>query len=223
MVRHFHPPRAAVVAALLASSAADGQEATPAPPPPDAAGSGQVNLFEGFETHVLDNGLRVWFRHIPGAANTTAAVSVPYGRDMDPVGKEQTAHFVEHMLFGDHRGRTEEEIKDEIESVGGRRNGLTTNDRTFYYATVPADFGLLGIEWLSRIVEPHDMEPEVVDLNRQPVALEIRARPREFFDHVWAILNPEWLRWPGSWERDFGIPAMVDRYERVWRRLARRR
>ena len=60
MVRHLHSPRAAVVAALLASSAAGGQEAIPASPPPDAAGSGQVNLFEGFETHVLDNGLRVW-------------------------------------------------------------------------------------------------------------------------------------------------------------------
>lgn len=58
-------------------------------------------------------------------------VSVPYGWDLDPEGKGELAHFTEHMLFSDHRGRTEEEIKDEIELRGGERNAFTTPDRTF--------------------------------------------------------------------------------------------
>jgi predicted Zn-dependent peptidase len=175
----------------------------------------QENLFAGFETHVLDNGLRVWFRRIPGAANTSVAISIPYGWDMDPRGREETAHFVEHMLFGDHRGMTEEEIKDQVESVGGRRNGFTTPDRTFYYVTLPAERGMFAIEWLSRVVEPHEMAPDVVERNRQPVALEIRARPRELFDHLAALLQPEWLARADSWEREFGLVTRQGRkYDR---------
>lgn len=213
----MHAPRptvqrqAALAAAVLIAVAGpvSGQHAEPAPSVPSSHGdpdpTPSENLFAGFETHVLENGLRVWFRHIPGAANTSVGVSIPYGADMDPRGKEEVAHYLEHMLFSDHRGLTEEEIKDQVESIGGRRNGFTTADQTFYYVTLPAQHGLFGIEWLSRIVEPHDMAPEIVARNRQPVALEIRAQPRELFDHIEAVLDPDWLRPPGFWEREFGL------------------
>jgi len=199
---------AALCLMVLPSAALFGQSAGP---DVDTVAAGQENLFAGFETHVLENGLRVWFRHIPGAANTSVGISIPYGWDMDPRGKEETAHFLEHMLFGDHRGMTEEEIKDQVEAVGGRRNGFTTSDHTFYYVTMPAELGLVGVEWLSRIVEPHEMDPDVVERNRQPVALEIRARPRELFDHIGALLDPEWLRRAPMWEREFGIVTRQSR------------
>ena len=173
------------------------------------------NPFAGFETHVLDNGLRLWYRHLPGAPNASMGVSVPYGWDLDPEGKGELAHFTEHMLFSDHRGRTEEEIKDEIESRGGERNAFTTPDRTFYYVTLPTEHGLFGLEWLSRIIEPHAMLSGVVDSNRQPVALEIRARPRQLFDHLGAWLDPNWLRRPSFWAREFGLETRLDtRYDR---------
>jgi len=70
---------------------------------------------------------------------------------MDPRGKEETAHFLEHMLFGDHRSLTELEIKEQVDSLGGSGNGYTSPNRTFYYVTLPAEFGLLGIEWLATI------------------------------------------------------------------------
>ena len=74
---------------ILVPSLLAGQTPTPAPgAPPDSVratpGTHQENLFAGFATHVLENGLRVWFRRIPGAANTSVAVSIPYGWDMDP-------------------------------------------------------------------------------------------------------------------------------------------
>lgn len=183
-----------------------GQEAEP--PRPE-------NPFSGFETHVLDNGLRLWHRNLPGAANTSVGMAVPYGWDQDPRGKEELAHFTEHMLFSDHRGRSEEEIKDQVESLGGRRNGSTSADHTFYYVTLPNQHGLFGVEWLSRILEPHAVDPAGVERNRQPVALEIRARPRELFDHLAAWLNPEWLQREPFWEREFGLETRAAReYDR---------
>ncbi|GMR13929.1 MAG: hypothetical protein BMS9Abin29_2155 [Gemmatimonadota bacterium] len=177
----------------------------------------KADPFGGFETHFLRNGLKIWYRRLPGAPNVSVSVGIPYGWDRDIRGKEELAHFTEHMLFSDHDGRTESEIKDAIEGLGGRRNGYTTPDHTWYYVTIAKEHGLFAIEWLSRIVSPHTMDPKVVDRNRQPVALEINARPREFFELLGAFLNPEWLRVPGYWEREFG---MVTRDARAYDRYA---
>lgn len=170
-----------------------------------------TNPFADFQTHRLPNGVKLWIRALPGATNTSVSVGVPFGADSDPVGKEGTAHLLEHMLFSDHDGRTEQAIKEDIEGRGGRRNGFTTADQTWYYATVEREQGLFALEWLSRIVSPHSMEGDLVERNRQPVALELGAQPREIFDHLWALLSPAWLRPPGFWEREFGLATTGDR------------
>lgn len=186
------------------------------PPGPDTL----PDPFAGVETWTLENGLKVWYARLPGAPNVTASVSVPYGRDRDPPGKEELAHFTEHMLFSDHRGRSEEEIAREIEDRGGRRNGLTTADQTFYYVTIGREHGLFAVEWLHGIVSPHAMEPDVVERNRRPVALEIGARPPELFDLVHDhFLDPAPLRLPGFWEREFGLRTRRSRQVDRWRSL----
>ena len=187
----------------------------------DTVATGTLNPFAGFETHHLSNGVKVWFKRLEGAANVSVSAGVPVGADADPRGKEQLAHFTEHMLFGDHNGRTEQEIKDAVEGLGGRRNGMTYRDHTWYYVTIAREHGLFAIEWLAGIMSPHAMEPEVVERSRQPVENEIGARPREFFDHLGALLSPEWLRPPDFYEREFGIENERDLIPDYWTSLRR--
>ncbi len=177
------------------------------------------NPFAGFETHFLSNGVKIWFKQLPGAPNVSVSAGVPVGSDADPPGREQLAHFTEHMLFSDHGGRSEQEIKDAVEGIGGRRNGFTYRDRTWYYVTIGREHGLFAIEWLAGILSPHEMDPAVVDRGRQPVENEIRARPREFFDHLVAALNPGWLAFPDFWEREFGIERLRAPFPDMWRSL----
>ena len=177
------------------------------------------NPFADFETHRLSNGVRVWFKQLQGAPNVSVSAGVAVGSDADPPGREQLAHFTEHMLFSDHDGRTEQEIKDAVEGLGGRRNGITYPDHTWYYVTIGAEHGLFAIEWLAGILSPHEMDPEVVERGRQPVENEIGARPRELLDHVQALLNPSWLSPPGFWEREFGIERRRDPNPYLWRSL----
>ena len=226
---------AALVAILLAASPlvaerARGQETGETGPPradASAVGTNGVaaretapsNPFAGFETHFLSNGVKVWFKHLAGAPNVSVSAGVPVGSDADPAGKEQLAHFTEHMLFSDHDGRTEQEIKEAVEGIGGRRNGFTYRDRTWYYVTIGREHGLFAIEWLAGILSPHEMDPAVVDRGRQPVENEIRARPREFFDHLVAALNPGWLAPPDFWEREFGIERLRAPFPDMWRSL----
>ena len=193
----------------------------PFAPGPGNAQDTAVNPFAGFETHRLSNGVKVWFKRLDGAANVSISAGVPVGADADPPGKEQLAHFTEHMLFSDHNGRTEQEIKDAVEGLGGRRNGTTFRDHTWYYVTIAREHGLFAIEWLAGIMSPHAMEPEVVARGRQPVENEIGARPREFFDHLGALLTPRWAMPPDFYEREFGIVDTRDPIPDYWTSLRR--
>ena len=213
---------AALVALILFGSVVprDGQAQAPdvqISPPVEA----KDNPFSGFETHFLSNGLKVWFKRLPDAPNVSVSVGVPYGWDADPQGKEELAHLTEHVLFSDHDGRTEQEIKEAIEGLGGRRNGFTTPDHTWYYVTISKEHGGFAIEWLSRLVSPHTMDADVVERNRQPVALEINAQPRELFERVWASLNPPWLMPSDFWEREFGMNTRNAREYDRWASLQR--
>ena len=181
----------------------------------------KANPFSGFETHYLSNGLRVWFKRLPEAPNVSISVGVPYGWDSDPRGKEELAHLTEHILFSDHDGRTEQEIKDAIDGLGGRHNGFTTPDHTWYYVTISKEHGEFALQWLSRVVSPHVMDADVVERNRLPVAVEINAQPREFLESLWALLNPSWLLPSDFWRREFRMRTRdARRYDR-WASLQR--
>ncbi len=185
------------------------------------SGETKANPFSGFETHYLSNGLKVWYKRLPDAPDVSVSVGVPYGWDMDPRGKEELAHLTEHVLFSDHDGRTEQEIKNDLDAIGGRYNGYTTPDHTWYYATVSKEHGSFALQWLSRVVSPHAMDVNVVDRNRTPVALEMNAQPRQLFESAWALLNPSWLLPPDFWQREFGMDTRnARRYDR-WESLQR--
>jgi len=170
------------------------------------------NAFSAIETHSLSNGLKVWFKNLPDDPVISISVALPFGSDMDPPGKDQLAHFTEHMLFSDQPGLSEEEIRRQIEERGGVYNASVTVDRTFYFVRIGKEHAEFAIDWLFRIIQPHAMTEEVVELQREPVALEVGARPRQFFDWLWAYyLNPPLLRLPGFWEREFGIEGRSGR------------
>lgn len=71
---------------------------------------------------------------------------------------------------------------------------------------IKKEHALFALDWLYRLLAPHDMKPEVVDRERSPVEVEVGARPREIGDWISALyFNPPYLRPPGTWKREFGI------------------
>ena len=162
--------------------------------------------FGGFETIRLANGLKLWYKRTADSTDTAIGIVIPFGSDRDPAGKEGLAHFTEHMLFADHLGRTEQQIKREIEDPGGVYNGFTLPDHTVFFVHIGNQHGLSALDWLYKVLSPHTMEPEVVDRQREPVLQETNARPRELFDWIQALyLNPPALRQKGLWNREFGL------------------
>jgi hypothetical protein len=209
--RHVRGVVLVLVACLLPQGKAAAQE--PSRP---------RNAFAGFETIILPNGLKVWFQRLPGDPTVSVSISVSVGSDQDPPGLEELAHFTEHMLFSDHLGRSEEQIKREIESRGGTYNGFTTPDQTFYYARIGKAHGPFALEWLYRLVSPHAIDPAVVERQRRPVAVEVGAQPRQLGDWLWAaFVDPPVLRIFNFWRNEFGLETRDDRDYYPYRSLTR--
>jgi zinc protease len=181
-------------------------------PLPVFSESEPVNPFEVFESFRLPNGLRVWYGYLPGSTVTSLGVHVPVGRDHDPGGREQTAHFLEHVLFSDRHGRAEAELSRELTSRGGSHSGITGATYTQYLVSIGSDQAGYGLSWLHDVVAPRVIAEHLVARNRRPVAIEIGARGGSMLSGPLAtwVLHPR-LRPPGFWRREFGVAAQEER------------
>jgi predicted Zn-dependent peptidase len=202
---------ACAAAAALAALIAPG----PAVAQPDQRGAPEQplpNPFAGFESVRLPNGMRLWYGHLPGATVTSMAVVVPYGRDRDPHGQEEIAHFLEHALLSDRSGRTEAELARELTARGGQHNAFTGHSATVFMLNIATAEAAYGVRWLHDVVAPRTLAESVVERNREPVAIEINARRRHGLTGIAAryLLHPRLLP-PGFWRREFGLDAQEER------------
>jgi predicted Zn-dependent peptidase len=170
------------------------------------------NPFSRFESFRLPNGLKVWYAHLPGSTMTSMAVIVPYGRDRDPRGREQTAHFLEHVLLSDRQGRQESELARELARRGGSHNAMTGHSYTQFLLDIGTAEAEYGVQWLHDVIAPRLFSDDLVQRNRQPVALEVSTRDGALLPGVGTsyISHPR-LRPPMFWLREFGIAAQEER------------
>ena len=126
---------------LLALSAAIAAAA--AAFPAQAAGlPAQVREVEGVHEYRLPNGLQVLL--IPDASKPTVTVNVTYrvGSRMEGYGETGMAHLLEHLMFKSTRNIAQ--VSTELSKRGMQFNGTTSDDRTNYYETFPADAAQLS-------------------------------------------------------------------------------
>ena len=95
----------------------------------------------------LDNGLRIVINQ--DQTVPTVAVSVYYdvGSRNEVKGRSGFAHLFEHMMFQGSANVGKGEHFSLIINRGGSANGTTSNDRTNYFETLPANELALGL-WL---------------------------------------------------------------------------
>lgn len=107
----------------------------------------QVRDVEGVSEYRLANGLQVLL--IPDASKPTTTVNVTYrvGSRMENYGETGMAHLLEHLMF--KSSRTMANVGAELSKRGMRFNGTTSEDRTNYYKTFPADAATL--DWVLKV------------------------------------------------------------------------
>ncbi len=100
-----------------------------------------------FEKYTLDNGLKVILHQDNSAPVVTVSVMYHVGSKNEKPDRTGFAHFFEHLLFEGSENIERGEFFKYIENAGGTFNANTSNDRTFYYETLPSNEIGLGL-WL---------------------------------------------------------------------------
>jgi zinc protease len=104
-----------------------------------AAAAPVVWPFAGVERTLLDNGLTVLVAPDHSSPLVSVAVMYTVGARNEAAGTTGLAHYVEHMNFRATRRFPGGEITEAITRMGGRWNGYTWIDQTYYAETVHRD------------------------------------------------------------------------------------
>lgn len=105
------------------------------------------SLLIPYEKYQLDNGLTVILHEDNSDPLTYIDVTYHVGSAREQIGKSGFAHFFEHMMFQGSKHVGDQQHFKIINESGGSMNGSTTQDRTNYYQTVPAN-QLEKVLWL---------------------------------------------------------------------------
>lgn len=98
-----------------------------------------------FKEYKLDNGLRVILSEDHTAPTYSLAITYDVGSRDEKAGRTGFAHLFEHMMFQGSENVGKGEHFSLIENNGGVFNGTTSEDRTNYFESLPANQLDLGL------------------------------------------------------------------------------
>lgn len=144
---------------------------------------------------ILDNGLKVASRTMPGVETVAVGLYAEAGSRHEPARVNGIAHLYEHMVFKGAGGRSARELSETIEDVGGDLNASTDRDQTNFTASLLAEHLPLGIELISdMILRPHFAAEDLA--REKEVVLQELAEARDapndiIFDELWQAAWPD--------------------------------
>ncbi|AXT57005.1 insulinase family protein [Aquimarina sp. AD1] len=129
-----------------------------------------------FTEYDLDNGLHVILHQENKAPVVTVGVMYHVGAKDEEKGRTGFAHFFEHLLFEGTENIERGKWFDIVSANGGRNNANTTQDRTYYYETLPSNNLELGL-WMESERMLHPVINKIgVDTQNEVVKEEKRQR-----------------------------------------------
>lgn len=129
------------------------------------------------EQLVLDNGLRVIMKPRANAHTVSIRLAVDVGHWDFPCGRQQTAHFLEHLLFSGTTDREESELDNLIETHGGEWNATTRREETVYEIDIFSRYADLALDTLYDIMTKTEISYADVYLAREIVHREMGGKP----------------------------------------------
>ena len=145
---------------------------------------------EGFydvNHYVLSNGMHVILkpRHI--ARNVSIRLKVDVGHDNFVCGKQETAHYLEHLLFTGTSKHNETELDNIIESHGGYWNATTSNEYTMYEIDIYNKYLNVGLRTLHEIMTDSVISNEDVKKSLNIIRREAGSKPSSLRN--WLYIN----------------------------------
>ncbi len=129
-----------------------------------------------FVSYDLPNGLHVILHQEDKAPVVTVGVMYHVGSKDEEEGRSGFAHFFEHLLFEGTQHIERGKWFTIVSAYGGRNNANTTQDRTYYYETLPSNALAIGL-WMESERMLHPIINQIgVDTQNEVVKEEKRQR-----------------------------------------------
>ena len=105
-----------------------------------------------YEKSTLDNGLRLVTRKMPQRNSAALGIWIGVGGRYEESSNKGIAHLLEHLSFKGSRKYSLNEIKENIEGVGGSLNAFTSEEFTCYLTRIIAKHLPLALDILADMV-----------------------------------------------------------------------
>jgi zinc protease len=129
-----------------------------------------------FVETTLDNGLHVILHQDNSTPIVVVSIMYHVGAKNEDTSRTGFAHFFEHLLFEGSKNIQRGQFDKLVTNAGGDNNANTSNDRTFYYETLPSNQLELGLYLESERLLHANIDPIGVETQREVVKEEKRQR-----------------------------------------------
>ncbi|MDP4144294.1 MAG: pitrilysin family protein [Bacillota bacterium] len=138
--------------------------------------------------HTLENGVKlVTIRKDTQLASIHAGVKM--GSLYERKEQKGVSHFIEHMLFKGTINRSNEQLNNELEQLGGEYNAYTDYNCTVYSITALCEELGLSIELLADMLQYSNFPQEEIDKERDVILAEIRTSKDDVEDYSYKRAN----------------------------------
>ncbi|MEQ8155273.1 MAG: pitrilysin family protein [Clostridiaceae bacterium] len=128
---------------------------------------------------VLDNGIRVIYKKIPGSM-TSFCIGFEAGANSEDGFPEGTAHALEHMVFKGTGTRSEKKINEELDRIFAFNNAMTNYPYVIYYGSCSSEDFNEGFGLFSDIINNPVLKEEGFNEEINVILQEAREWKEEF-------------------------------------------
>jgi predicted Zn-dependent peptidase len=126
----------------------------------------------------LDNGMGYLLLESHAAPLTGSSVIVHSGSARESFSTSGASHFLEHLLFNGTETRTQEQLYDDVDAIGGYNNATTRRTHVAYMMLTPAEKIRTGLEIQADMLFHSTLPPEKLEKERG-IILEELAKDRD--------------------------------------------
>lgn len=125
-----------------------------------------------FHQHQLNNGLQIIGEVKPGAHSVAIGFFVKTGARDETSGESGVSHFLEHMAFKGDEKYSADDVNRIFDELGASYNASTSEEVTFYYASILPEYLDQTFDLLTRMMRPTLREDDF-DMEKQVILEEI--------------------------------------------------
>ncbi len=128
-----------------------------------------------FRKEVFANGLTVLTEKMPHVRSVAIGVWIRRGSRHEDKSESGLAHFLEHMVFKGTKRRSQAEIAQEMDEIGGQTDAFTAHEYAGFHAKVLDEHVVRAVDLLSDIVSQPRFDAEEIDRERKVILDEMRS------------------------------------------------